>query len=180
MAISPVRPSDHAFINGKRTPGVVSVDVPKFVYNWESVSGNGVIGKLIYKGRELAKATLTFRLFGTQDYEDWVSLAQSLQYPDRRVETKAIPIYYIDHPLLLSVQTWRIASITVQPKYDSKGVYVASLEVVEYREPAPVAKVPDRVKPINPDPNQDLKDKIAEQNKEIAAKQAAAAKLGGG
>lgn len=125
---------NHLKINGLTSPGLVIVTGVKLSYNWEAHKGDNTSGATKrYKGRDLAKATLTFRLFNERDRELWEEFVVDIKYPD--AGTRKLQGYDVDHPQLTAygISSWTISEITL-PERGNDNVWQAVIELEEYRE----------------------------------------------
>lgn len=125
--------TDYCTINGFQSPGICDVKGGAEEFDWERTKGNATTGATAkLKGRNEAKASLDFTL-KTDELDDWLLFILNIRY-DLKKPPKA---YYVSHPQLQVIPDligWSIDKIQ-HPEPLSPGLWKASIELVEYKEP---------------------------------------------
>lgn len=128
-------------INGVISPGICTVECGGYEYAWETRKGDSTAGaKKVFKGRSLATAKCTFRLFSAEDRADWQRFVAAIRY-DETAKAGSLRGYQVSHPQLEDIPgcaSWTVKSI-VTPQPAASGVWVASIELEEDRAPRETA-----------------------------------------
>ncbi len=162
LAINP-RSSDlnYVVVNGVTSPGRATLTGVKIPYKWDELPGYGLSGaKTIFRGRGLARFTLTIALWEPNHFLQWGLFLQVLEPP-----SKFKPLVVnMSHPLLSAADIKAVCVTEFgQPERQSNGLWLATIQLLEYRPfklalvtPRGAIPAPDAVKPIPPKTEADI------------------------
>ena len=152
MSFSPLdKPVDKATIGGQLTPGIceiVGADSPRA---WDELNGYGLSGaRLRFHGVKLSHFSIKFRLYTTQDWEDWHVFRPLVHRPPLGRYQRSLDIA---HPIL---EDLGIGSIVIEnvlaPDQTDHGEWTIELKVIEFRTPKHTMAKPEgsTATPVDP------------------------------
>ena len=125
---------DKATIGGQLTPGIceiVGADSPRA---WDERTGYGLSGATVYfHGIKLSHFSIRFRLYTTQDWDDWHTFRPLVDRPPIGKRPRSLDCV---HPLLedLGISSIVIEDVLV-PEQTDDGEWTIELKVIEFRQP---------------------------------------------
>jgi hypothetical protein len=144
MAFDPFSsPVDYIVLGGNRSPGIARIESIERSWVFENRRSDGQAGaNKVFKGRDLSKISVRFELFDAADLAAWETFANAISYPDN-ITKKEVRGLDLVHPI---VSLYGIKAVTLQKigalTATSARVWSVSIDLEEWREPAPVvAKV---------------------------------------
>lgn len=152
MGFSPFRtPIDFVILNGIRTPGTATVKKADAPRHWDKRGGYGMAGSFPVGGwRELTEFDVEIRLTTNADWDYWWSKIDPIiarDPPGKR--PKAINVW---HPWLASKKVQSaVMQNELQPTLeDVSGIWLITLQMLEWRRPKIVLAKPDAAAPTTP------------------------------
>lgn len=143
-AINPYS-NDHNFVvvNGIRSPGRAQLSEVGKPYNWQIQEGYGLSGGFCtFRGRGIAKFTLTIALWLPEHFVEWAFFAKALEPP-----TPTKPFFVeMQHPLLAAadIKAVGVENFGQPVRQPAGGVWLATIKLLEYRPPLPAIVKPNK------------------------------------
>lgn len=140
MAWNPITsPCDYILLDRKRSPGIAEVSGASSIRRWDEREGFGISGAwIVYKGRGLAKFSVTIRLATVDDWAAWHAWRPLVdKLPARRFgagrDSGSLDIW---HPYLedLDVRSVCVAEV-MQPVIAEDGTATVEIKFIEFRQP---------------------------------------------
>lgn len=161
-AIIPSSPEhNYVVVAGVQSPGraqLTGVAVP-YVYDVQQSYGReGAVS--IFKGRGLAKFTLTIAMWTAAHFVAWAAFAKLLEPP----KISKPLVVEMRHPLLTAADIKQVAVESFgQPERQTNGLWIATIKLIEYRptktalvKPRGAIPSPEKGKPITPKTEADI------------------------
>lgn len=157
---------DYVILGDIRTPGLAKISEVDRAYEWDVKVGKGAFGgTTTFVGRVPAKFSITFTLWRSDHFTEWMSLVRHLMYDPAKISynpntfyTSGVDAIDIEHPALLYLDVYSVVIEKIGSlMHVGKGVFEATISFIEYRPPPKVSVVatPAGSTPINglsPDP----------------------------
>lgn len=143
------------WVKGIRSPGRAQVSGLTRVYNWDIQESFGdEFASMTYRGRKLARFTLTVALWEPHHFLQWAAFEEVIKPPSAFLPF----VTEMSHP---SLSAMGVRAVTVleytAPERQPSGIWLAVLKCCEWRPRAPVTvkprgaiPSPEKGKPIPP------------------------------
>lgn len=131
---------NYVTVNGLRSPGRAALTGVKAPYNWDILPGYGFAGATtIFRGRGIAKPLLTLSLWKPEHFLAWPAFAKVLEPP----KLSRPLVVQMSHPLLSAADISAVSVESIgQPERQSNGIWLASIQLLEFRPPKPALLKP--------------------------------------
>jgi hypothetical protein len=142
---------DYIILNGKRSPGLATVEGAKATYTYKINSGPYTTGsRMIFAKQELSKFTVKLQLFTREDLIDlfeWRLLIDEIPNPQK--PANPLPIH---HPHLAILAIYHCVVLEVsQLEPDGTGGWYLTIQFIEWRDtPQPSQAKVEKAKPALP------------------------------
>jgi hypothetical protein len=146
MTFNPLRsPVDYIVLSGKQSPGIATLAGWEDVRKWDERRGYAMSGaNLLYRGRPLARGTVSFYFTTDADFDAWRTFKTLLQPPPPMTisTTGLFPVVRarvlsIVHPQLDEINVHRVVIEKVaQPTQDDSGGWTVVVSMIEWNPPA--------------------------------------------
>lgn len=169
MTFDPINnPVDFATLGGQRTPGICTVVDAKWPRRIIERSGIGLSGATArFGGVMLSDPALQIRLYNEQDFADWASFLPVVAAPPLGEHARALDI---DHPILADFQITAVLIKDVhQPVDEGEGVWMAQIDLKQFRRPNFQMSAPDGAATGPTDPLDIENDALAAEATRLAA-----------
>ena len=135
-------PVDYVVVAGEKTPGIAEITGAAVPFKYDERKGYGLSGAYsVFRGRQLAKPTLTIRLYSDDDWDGWEAFLPTVRTPPNARRPRALEI---QHPIL---EDQGITAVTVtelgQPEQTGDGEWTIVIKLLEYRRPRRALATPD-------------------------------------
>lgn len=140
-AINPRDPAlNYVVVNGVQSPGRAQLTGVAAPYKYDVQEGYGLSGATtIFRGRGVARFTLTISLWRPEHFIAWPFFAALLEPP----KTSKPLVVQMRHPLLSMADIEAVAVESLgAPERQSNGVWTATISLLEYRPPKPALVKP--------------------------------------
>jgi hypothetical protein len=148
----------YAMLGGVPTPGTIprnGIKGFKRETGWDKKKGKGTQGAtLTLTSQPPCEGSITLQLFTKDDFDNWdVFVLSILSIPAAKQKAQGLSVY---HPQFASLG---LIAVVVKsytgPEHQGKGLYTATIELIEWNQPPPVSIVstPPKVAPDKPDSN---------------------------
>lgn len=161
--IIPTDPSlNYVLVNGMRSPGRATLTGVKVPYAWDIQESYGREGATAtFKGRGIAKFTLTIAMWEREHFGVWPVFAALLEPPKPPRPPLVVEMH---HPLLAAADIRAVSVESIgQPERQPNGLWIATINLFEYRPPKqalmkPRGSIPavTKGKPIPPKTEADI------------------------
>lgn len=162
IAINPKDPAlNYVTVAGVPSPGRATLTGVKAPYNWDVQQSYGREGAFtIFRGRGIAKPLLTISMWALEHFLAWPLFVKLIQPP---TPTKPL-VVQMGHPALSAADINAVSCESIgQPERQSNGMWVAQIQLIEYRPPKPILvkprgaiPSPDKGKAIAPKTEADI------------------------
>jgi hypothetical protein len=164
-----VTPVDYILLAGQRSPGIAVVSGASDARKWDVREGYGLSGGItVFRGRQIAKFTVTLKLVTAQDWVDWAAFQPLVARPPYGTKPKSMSIW---HPwlALLDISSVGVEEVS-QPEEDGDtGAYIVTIKFLETREPKfALAKPEAAVTNKSTDPYDQQIEALTKQFQELA------------
>lgn len=169
---------NYVLVNGIPSPGRAQLTGVKVPYSWDIQQSYGREGAVtIFRGRGIAKFTLTLTMWLKEHFIAWPFFAALLEPPK---PPKPPLVVQMGHPVLSAADIKAVSVESIgQPERQPNGFWVATIQLLEYRPPLPALMkprgaipAPDKGKPIPPKTEADIA--LAQATADFSAARAAA------
>jgi hypothetical protein len=132
-AMDPRDPAlNYVVVRGIRSPGRAQFSGVEAPYNWEVLKGYALSGaSVIFRGRDIAKPTLTVSLWDPLHFLQWELFKGALKPP-----TPTSPFFVdMSHPILAAadIKAVGVESLGEPIRQPGGGLWVATIKLIEYR-----------------------------------------------
>ncbi len=132
---------NYVTVNGVKSPGKAHIHGLNVPYKWDIQDAYGRdAATMTFRGRGLAKFTLTLSLWKPSHFIRWPGFASLLEPPEK----KALPfVVQMGHPVLTAagLQAVTVESIGI-PERQSNGLWISTTSCIEWRKPRDVLVKP--------------------------------------
>jgi hypothetical protein len=134
MTFNPItNPVDYILLEGQQSPGlaeIVNADSPR---KWDKRGGYALEGATLwYRGLDLSAFSIKFRLFTSQDFEQWAVWSRILKRPPARVRPRASAIV---HPQLAELGIKSVVVLNLkQAVQEDDGVWMYECQFSDWRK----------------------------------------------
>lgn len=146
---------NYVVVSGVRSPGRASISGASIPYEWEVQKAYGMSGGVtIFKGRGIAKFTLTITLWDPLHFVAWEAFAKLLEPPKPGLKL----VVEMSYPTLadLGIKAVAVENLGALER-QSNGVWTSASSLLEYRPPLPALVKPrgsvpsvDKAAPVPP------------------------------
>lgn len=167
---TPTRPGDgdQIWLTQRWSPGLCDITGANSPREWEERKGYGFSGALVvFRGIGLARFSVKFRLYTSQDWIDWANFKPLVDKPPLGKRPRAQDIW---HPLLVDQGIYSVVVEDLgQPEQTADGEWTIEVKLVEYRSPKYALSKPDGVTASPADPRELEIEKLTKQNSDVWA-----------
>lgn len=131
---------NYVVVNGVQSPGRATISGLAIPYVWDVKRAYGMSGAItIFRGRDVAKFTLTIALWRPEHFLVWPIFAKVLEPPKPGVPL----VVSMQHPSLSAAD---ISAVAVErlgiPERQPNGLWLSTSQIMEYRPPLPALVKP--------------------------------------
>lgn len=136
-SINPASPEhNYVVVRGVRSPGRAYFSGLSRPYNWKVEEGYGLSGGwTTFRGRGIAKFTLTIELFTADDFKQWALFSEAITPKEPTNGADDFLLVQMQHPLLAAadIKAVAIEDAGVPVKAPNADRWVAEIKCIEYR-----------------------------------------------
>lgn len=161
-------PMDKIWLAQRWSPGLCDISGANSPREYEERKGYGLSGAIvIFRGVGLAHFSVRFRLYTTQDWDEWEQFKPLVDKPPLGRRPRALDIW---HPLLVDQGIYAVAIEDLgQPDQTEDGVWTIEIKCVEYRFPKYSLSQPDGAAATPVDPYEQQIEQLTKQAVDLMA-----------